>query len=79
MPIITVGGPSLSLDKRRRLVRGLTAAAVAVYEGFGADSIIVLFRDLRAEDVAKGGELLSDQHDEGAAQKSGQKGGQSAA
>jgi 4-oxalocrotonate tautomerase family enzyme len=79
MPTITVEGPPLPLDKKRRLARGLWEVATGVYEEVPPGAIVVLIKENVAENVCVGGELLCDRRPEGAAQKgAAQKGGQAA-
>ena len=60
MPIITVDGPPIEdMDARRAFVQGMTEAASKVY-GMPKEKIIVLIRENKPEQVAVGGELLSD-------------------
>jgi 4-oxalocrotonate tautomerase len=60
MPIITLEGPPIgNLETRRRLVRELTAAAVAAYE-LPAEKIVVILHENSREQVGVGGELLVD-------------------
>jgi 4-oxalocrotonate tautomerase len=59
MPIITVSGPFLDTERKRKLARGLTNVACEVY-GRPAEQIIVLIRENQPENVAVGGELVAD-------------------
>lgn len=60
MPIITLEGPAIAdLEKRRRLVRELTDAAVSAY-GLPAEKIVVILHENNREQVGVGGQLLSD-------------------
>jgi 4-oxalocrotonate tautomerase len=86
MPAITVEGPPIAVDEKKRLVKGLTEVAAAVYEDIPADAFIVLIRENKPENVGVGGELLVDRRAKGAGQSgagqsgAGQKGaGQSGA
>jgi 4-oxalocrotonate tautomerase len=75
MPTITVEGPPVPTEKKRVLVKSLTEAAEAVYEGIPADAFVVLIRENEAENVGVGGELLCDRRAAGAGQRgAGQKG-----
>ena len=60
MPIITIEGPPIAADKKRRLVKGFTEAAVAAYEDIAADAFIVIIHENQLENVGVGGELLID-------------------
>jgi 4-oxalocrotonate tautomerase family enzyme len=60
MPVIIVEGPVLdSLDKKRKLSRTLTDAAVAAY-GIPKNSFLVLIKENADENIAFAGELMSD-------------------
>lgn len=62
MPNITVEGPPIKdLNIKRKLVKGLTEAAVEAYR-LSAQTIRVVIRENLPENVARGGELLSDIH-----------------
>jgi 4-oxalocrotonate tautomerase len=75
VPTITVEGPPVSTEKKRTLVKALTEAAVAAYEGIRTDAFVVLIRENEAENVGVGGELLCDRRAGGASQSgAGQKG-----
>ena len=61
MPNNTVEGPPLpDIEKKRKLVRTFTQMATEVY-GLPAQAIIVPIRENSPENVAIGGNLLSDQ------------------
>lgn len=75
MPTITVEGPPLPVDKKRRLAHGLWEAAKGVYDNIPPEAIVVLIKENEAENVCVGGELLCDRRAEGAGQSgAGQKG-----
>ena len=60
MPIITMQGPAIpDLDKKRHLVRTMTAAAAAAY-GLSTDTIIIVFREDTPDNVSVGGQLIID-------------------
>jgi 4-oxalocrotonate tautomerase len=60
MPTITIEGPPIKdLDKKRKLVKGLTDSAVEAY-GLSKDKIVVLIKENQAENVGIGGQLLVD-------------------
>ena len=60
MPVIIVEGPVFDdPEKKRQLSRDLTDAAAAAY-GFSKNSILVLIKENADENIALGGELLSD-------------------
>ncbi len=57
MPTIMVEGPPIDVERKRRLVKGLTAVAVEVY---GIKHITVLIRENPPENVGVSGQLLAD-------------------
>ena len=57
MPTIIVDGPPIDLERKRQLVKGLTAAAVEVY---GTIPITILIKENPPENVGVNGELLAD-------------------
>jgi len=59
MPVITVDGPALQVDKKRTLVRQLTDVAVSVYD---IKHIVVLIRENATENVGVDGELVADRN-----------------
>ena len=60
MPIITIEGPPITdMATRRTLTENLTRSAVEAY-GMPKEKIIVLIREIRPDQVAVGGELISD-------------------
>ena len=60
MPIITIEGPPIAdMESRRALTQNLTNAASEAY-GMPKEKIIILIRENRADQVAVGGELISD-------------------
>ena len=60
MPIISIEGPPISnIETRRKLVDNLTRSAAEAY-AMPMEKIIVLIRENRADQVAVGGELISD-------------------
>ena len=62
MPIITIDGPPIAdMDVRRKLTKALTESASQAY-GMPKEKIIILIRENRADQVAVGGELLSDRN-----------------
>jgi len=52
-----VEGPPIDVERKRRLVKGLTAVAVEVY---GIKHITVLIRENPPENVGVSGQLLAD-------------------
>ncbi len=60
MPTITVEGPPTSYRKKEKLVQTITQVATEVY-GLPAQAIVVTIRENSPENVAIGGNLLSDQ------------------
>ncbi len=63
MPIITVEGPALPFEAKRKLVKDLTDAAALTYSDMPRGSIVILIKPLEPENVAAGGELLTDNGD----------------
>jgi 4-oxalocrotonate tautomerase len=60
MPNITIDGPVIrDVEKRRVLVREITDAAEKAY-GIRREAFVVIIRENPQENVAVGGELLSD-------------------
>ena len=60
MPIISIDGPTIQdINKRREFVAKVTAAASEVYS-MPKEKIIILIRENSPEQVAVGGELISD-------------------
>ncbi len=58
MPIITVEGPKIEdLDRKRKMVKKLTDAAV---EAYNIEDIIVLIKENTADNVGVRGTLLVD-------------------
>jgi 4-oxalocrotonate tautomerase len=57
VPTITVEGPPVDLDKKRRLARELADGASAIY---GIPHITVLIKENAPENVGLSGELLAD-------------------
>ena len=62
MPIITIEGPPIpDMATRRRLTEGLTRSAAEAY-AMPEEKIIILIREHRPDQVAVGGELISDRN-----------------
>ncbi len=59
MPVITVDGPALQVDKKRTLVKQLTDVAVGVYD---IKHIVVLIKENDPENVGVDGELVADRN-----------------
>ncbi len=57
MPVITVEGPPIPVEKKRELVKRLTAAALDVYE---IENIVVLVKENAPENVGVNGTLIAD-------------------
>ncbi len=75
MPVITVEGPVIPVEKKRNLVRGLTEAAAAAYGGIPTGAITILIHEIEGDNVGVGGELLTERGAKGASQSgAGQKG-----
>ncbi|MDQ1329063.1 MAG: 4-oxalocrotonate tautomerase [Candidatus Poribacteria bacterium] len=61
MPVITVEGGKIDVEKKRLLVKKLTDAASEVY-ALPKEAIIVLIKENSLENVGSGGVLISDKH-----------------
>ncbi|MBA7717009.1 hypothetical protein ES703_126096 [subsurface metagenome] len=60
MPTITVEGPPIKeIERKRQLVKKLTAAAIEIYN---IKHIVVLIRENAPENVGVNGELIVDRH-----------------
>ena len=59
MPIITLDGPPLSLEKKRALVAELTTLAAQQYQ-LPESTIIVMIRENAPDQVGVGGTLIAD-------------------
>ena len=60
MPVITIEGPPIAdMAKRRELTENLTRSAAEAY-AMPKEKIIILIRENRPDQVAVGGELISD-------------------
>ncbi len=59
MPVITVSGPALSLEKKRELVKDLTEAANKIMD-IPKEAFVVLVSENPQENVGVGGMLLAD-------------------
>jgi len=60
MPIITVEGPAIDdMGDKRKLVKGLTDAALQVFD-LPPSSIVVILKPNSNDNVACAGELISD-------------------
>ena len=59
MPVITIEGPSIDVEKRRALCCELTDAMERAY-GLPRSTFIIIMHDTSRETVATGGTLLCD-------------------
>jgi 4-oxalocrotonate tautomerase len=59
MPIINVSGPSLDVEQKRAMARGLTDVAAKVYRR-APQHIIVIIQENPPENVSIGGTLVAD-------------------
>ena len=59
MPIVTVQQSPRDLDRKRRLVEGITQAFVDAYD-VGPEAVQVFIHEVGHEDWAKGGRLAVD-------------------
>ncbi len=57
MPTITIDGPKLGVERKRKLVKTVYDAA---YEVYGIEHIVVLIRENPPENVGVGGVLIAD-------------------
>lgn len=57
MPTVTIEGPPIEIEQKRKLVREMYDAAVAVY---GIEHITVVIKENAPENVGVRGELLVD-------------------
>ena len=62
MPIISIEGPPITdMEIRRKLTEDLTRSAAEAY-AMPKEKIIILIRENREDQVAVGGELISDRN-----------------
>ena len=62
MPHVTIEGPSIKdMDKKRKLVADMTAAATQAY-GVPKEAISVLIKENSPENVGIAGILIADRH-----------------
>lgn len=62
MPNIEIDGPPLKdLDKKRKMVKEITDAAEKAY-GISREAFVVVIKENPGENVAVGGELISDKY-----------------
>ncbi len=59
MPVITVEGPRVEVESKRKLVREMTETASVAF-GFSREEIIVLIKENTPENVGVAGELVLD-------------------
>ncbi len=59
MPIITLDGPPLSLEKKRILANELTSITARAYD-LPESTIIIILRENSPDQVAVGGTLIAD-------------------
>ena len=60
MPVITVDGPGIQdIETKRRFVKELTDAAVSAF-GLPEESMVVLLKESKPENVGVGGQLVQD-------------------
>ncbi len=59
MPVVTVDGGHLDVEKKRQLCREITDALANAY-GLPRSAYVVLIRENEAENVGVGGELICD-------------------
>lgn len=61
MPIVTIEGPPLDVERKRELVGDITDALERVY-GLPREVFVVIIRENPGENVGVGGSLLCDRH-----------------
>lgn len=59
MPVITIEGPRIDLDKKRRLAQDLTNLASEAF-ALPKEAIVVILHEVAPECVSSGGELICD-------------------
>ncbi len=59
MPVVTIDGGPLDVDKKRELCSSITEALSDAY-GLPRSAYVILIRENEGENVAVGGELLCD-------------------
>jgi len=60
MPVISIEGPKVDdLEKKRKFVESVTKAAAELYS-LPEESIVILLKENRQDNVAVGGKLLID-------------------
>ena len=64
MPVVTVDGGPLDVEKKRELCRDITDALAAAY-GLPRDAYVVLIRENSLENVGVAGELVCDRQQSG--------------
>ncbi|KXS41744.1 MULTISPECIES: 4-oxalocrotonate tautomerase DmpI [unclassified Candidatus Frackibacter] len=63
MPIITLDGPKLTKEQKKELIKGFTETASNVVN-LPEEAFVVLIKEMEAENVGVGGELLAEKHGE---------------
>ncbi|SJZ32407.1 4-oxalocrotonate tautomerase DmpI [Selenihalanaerobacter shriftii] len=63
MPIITVDGPELTKEQKKELIESFTKTASNVIE-LPEEAFVVLIKEMEADNVGVGGEILAEKHGE---------------
>jgi 4-oxalocrotonate tautomerase family enzyme len=59
MPLVTIEGPKIDVEVRRRLAEVVTKAASEAF-GLGEETVVVIMREVSSDCVASGGTLICD-------------------
>jgi phenylpyruvate tautomerase PptA (4-oxalocrotonate tautomerase family) len=59
MPVITIDGPALSVEKKEKLAREITKLSSEL-TNIPADAFVILFNEYPYESIAQGGILISE-------------------
>ena len=59
MPVITIDGPALSLEKKEKLAKEITKLTCDI-TNIPADAFVILFNEHSYESMAQGGILISE-------------------
>ncbi|MGI5819307.1 MAG: 4-oxalocrotonate tautomerase DmpI [Armatimonadota bacterium] len=59
MPVVTVDGPSLEIEKKRELCADITDALASAY-GMPREAFVVFIRENSRENIGVAGELICD-------------------
>ena len=59
MPTVVIEGPPLAIQQKRRLAAALTSLVAQAYD-WPKENIILILHENRNQNIARGGQLLSD-------------------